>query len=44
MLEKVSGKYSFGDELTLADAFLAPHCMGASARFGVDLNEYPRCK
>jgi maleylacetoacetate isomerase len=44
MLEKTHGKYCFGDEVTLADAFLVPHAMGAIARFGVDLSEYPKCK
>ena len=44
LLAKSHGKYCFGDELSLADAFLAPHAIGASARFGVDLAAYPHCK
>ncbi|EEU37331.1 uncharacterized protein NECHADRAFT_67879 [Fusarium vanettenii 77-13-4] len=35
-----AGKYSFGDELTLADACLIPAIWNAE-RFGVDLNAFP---
>ena len=38
----IKGKYSFGDEITLADAFLFPQAQGAVDRFKVDLKEYPR--
>ena len=44
MLPKTKGKYCFGDEVTLADAFFTPHVIGGIARFGVQIEEYPLCK
>jgi maleylacetoacetate isomerase len=38
--EKYAGKYSVGDEITLADVVLAPACEGA-LRFEVDLEQFP---
>ncbi|CAD8055974.1 unnamed protein product [Paramecium primaurelia] len=35
------GKYSFGDEITLADCFLVPQVMGAIARFKLDISLFP---
>ena len=43
-LAKSKGKYCFGDEVTLADAFFYPHIVGGIARFGVQIDEYPNCK
>lgn len=36
----VAGRYMLGDEVTLADAFLAPQ-LAAARRFGVDVNLFP---
>lgn len=44
MLEKTKGKYCFGDEITAADCFFAPHVQGGSARFNVSLDDYPNVK
>ena len=41
MAETFSGKYLFGDTLTLADCYLAPQ-LYASRRFGVDLQRCPQ--
>jgi glutathione S-transferase len=40
MLAKTAGKYCFGDEVTLADVFLAPQVYNAR-RWGVDVDAYP---
>jgi len=40
LLKKVAGKYTVGDELTLADVFLVPQISNAQ-RFKVDLTLYP---
>ncbi|MBL7670454.1 MAG: maleylacetoacetate isomerase [Bdellovibrionaceae bacterium] len=40
LLEEFSGKFCFGDELTLADLFLIPQVFTAQ-RFHVDLSSYP---
>lgn len=37
----VAGKYSVGDEITLADVCLVPSIWNALGRFGVALDEYP---
>src|SRR5215467_5449196 len=37
----VRGRYSYGDQLTMADAFLVPQLYNAR-RFGVELAPYPR--
>ena len=44
MLPKTKGKFCFGDQITLADAFFVPHVQGGVARFGVDLDKYPNVK
>jgi len=44
MLAHSKGKYCFGDEVTMADVFLAPHVLGGVARFGVDIEQYPKVK
>lgn len=41
MLKKSKGKYCFGDEVTAADLFFAPHVQGGSVRFNVSLEDYP---
>ncbi|KAI5455980.1 maleylacetoacetate isomerase [Mariannaea sp. PMI_226] len=38
--EKSAGKYSFGDQLTIADACLMPAVWNAE-RFGIDLSQFP---
>lgn len=42
-LEKVAGKYCFGDQITLADLTLVPQVYNAN-RFGVDMEKYPIIK
>ena len=44
MLKKSKGKYCFGNNITLADAFFYPQVMGGIARFGVNIEDYPLCK
>ncbi|KAI6176169.1 Glutathione S-transferase [Aphelenchoides bicaudatus] len=39
-LQKCAGKYSVGDELTLADLFLFPQAYNATDKFGMDLSKY----
>ncbi|CAG8522530.1 8520_t:CDS:2, partial [Racocetra fulgida] len=41
-LEKTSGKYCVGDEVTLADVCLLPQVYNATMRFGVDMKKFPR--
>jgi len=41
MLKKTSGKYSFGDSVTLADLCIWPQAIGAFARFGIKEEDYP---
>jgi maleylacetoacetate isomerase len=40
LLKSYAGKYSFGDEVTMADVCLAPAVEGA-LRWGVDMEEFP---
>ena len=40
ILEQYSGKYCFGDRLSLADVFLVPQVFNAN-RFGCNLDRYP---
>ena len=40
ILSKSKGKFSFGDNLTLADAFLIPQLYNAR-RFKVEMEKYP---
>lgn len=42
-LEKTSGTFCFGDQISAADVFLIPQ-MFASLRFNVDLKTYPLCE
>ncbi|OQS04688.1 maleylacetoacetate isomerase [Thraustotheca clavata] len=42
-LKKYSGKYSFGDEITLADVFLYPQVVNAQI-YQVNLSAYPNIK
>lgn len=44
MLKKTRGKYCFGDQITAADLFFAPHVQGGSTRFNVSLDPYPNVK
>jgi glutathione S-transferase len=44
MLKQSKGKYCFGNNVTLADAFFYPQVMGGIARFGVNIEEFPLCK
>jgi glutathione S-transferase len=39
-LAKFSGKYCFGDEITVADAYLVPQVYNAK-RFKVDMSNFP---
>ncbi|CAA2985622.1 glutathione S-transferase zeta class-like isoform X1 [Olea europaea subsp. europaea] len=41
LLENYAGKYATGNEVFLADLFLAPQIDAAVRRFNVDMNEYP---
>ena len=41
LIEKYSGRYSFGDEVTFVDLCLIPQLYNAR-RFNVDLEKYPR--
>merc|ERR1711902_119695 len=41
LLQKTGGKYSVGDEVTLADCCLIPQVFGAEIRFKVDMSKYP---
>lgn len=40
-LESCSGKFCFGDQLTIADICLVPQVYNAR-RFGVDMDKFPR--
>ena len=40
ILKQTAGKYSMGDQLTLADVFLVPQVYNA-ARFDVDMTQFP---
>lgn len=40
MLEKSAGTYSFGDSITMADAYLVPQVFNAN-RFEVDMSQFP---
>jgi maleylacetoacetate isomerase len=43
ILKKHSGKFCFGDSITLADIFLIPQIYNAN-RFGVNMNQFPKIK
>ena len=40
LVTKTKGKFCIGDEVTLADVFLAPQLFSA-VRFGADLTQFP---
>lgn len=44
MVSKTRGKYCFGDSVTMADLFFAPHVQGGTTRFNVSIDGYPHCK
>ncbi|XP_071725483.1 glutathione S-transferase zeta class-like [Rutidosis leptorrhynchoides] len=41
LLKDHAGKYATGDEIYLADVFLAPQIYGLSERYNFDMGEYP---
>ncbi|KAF6139652.1 hypothetical protein GIB67_033656 [Kingdonia uniflora] len=41
LLQGYAGKYATGDQLSLADVFLAPQIHGAITRFSVDMTQFP---
>ncbi|KAJ0676600.1 putative glutathione transferase [Helianthus annuus] len=41
LLQNHAGKYATGDDLFLADLFLAPQIHGAIKRFNFDMTPYP---
>nr|KAJ0188415.1 hypothetical protein LSAT_V11C900489700 [Lactuca sativa] len=41
LLKDHAGKYATGDEISLADVFLAPQIIGLSQRFNFDMSEFP---
>ncbi|CAA0819583.1 Glutathione S-transferase Z1 [Striga hermonthica] len=41
LLEKYAGKYATGDEVFMADLFLAPQVYDAFKSFSIDMNEFP---
>lgn len=41
LLKDHAGKYATGDEISLADVFLAPQVIGLSERFNFDMSEFP---
>ncbi|KAK1389349.1 Glutathione transferase [Heracleum sosnowskyi] len=41
LLNNCAGKYATGDEVSLADCFIAPQVDAACKRFKVDMNDYP---
>ncbi|VDK50251.1 unnamed protein product [Anisakis simplex] len=43
ILEKTSGKYAFGDSITMADVCIVPQVYNA-IRFGVNMDAYPVIK
>ena len=44
MLARSSGQYSFGDCLTMADAFVFPQAWVAQERFGLHMEDYHHIK
>ncbi|KAH9620872.1 hypothetical protein KSS87_022605 [Heliosperma pusillum] len=41
LLENLAGKYSIGDEVSMADVFLAPQISIAMSRFHIEMSNYP---
>ncbi|XP_042427853.1 glutathione S-transferase Z1-like isoform X1 [Zingiber officinale] len=41
LIKETAGKYATGDEVYLADLFLAPQIYGAISRFQIDMSLYP---
>ncbi|KAL9241848.1 hypothetical protein vseg_015910 [Gypsophila vaccaria] len=44
LLKGHAGKYATGDEVALADLFLAPQIAGAIKRFSMDMSDFPLLK
>ncbi|XP_020527475.1 glutathione S-transferase zeta class isoform X3 [Amborella trichopoda] len=44
LLQKISGKYATGDQVYMADIFLAPQISNAVVRFNIDMSMYPNLK
>ncbi|GAB4847407.1 Glutathione S-transferase zeta-1 [Ancistrocladus abbreviatus] len=44
LLKEHAGRYATGDEVGLADVFLAPQLHAASKRFNIDMEEFPLLK
>eukprot|EP01018_Ginkgo_biloba_P023115 Gb_12638 [translate_table: standard] len=41
LLKDIAGKYSTGDQVSLADVFLVPQVSGGAGRFNVDMSKFP---
>lgn len=41
LLKDVAGKYSVGDQITLADVFLVPQVISGVRRFNIDMSKFP---
>ncbi|XP_057501449.1 glutathione S-transferase zeta class-like [Actinidia eriantha] len=41
LLQEYAGKYATGDEVSLADCFIAPQIYGAIKRFNIDMTQFP---
>ncbi|PSS21661.1 Glutathione S-transferase zeta class like, partial [Actinidia chinensis var. chinensis] len=41
LLQEYAGKYATGDEVSLADCFIAPQIYGAIKRFNTDMTQFP---
>ena len=44
MIEKHGGDYAFGNEITVADAFLYPAVRGDDVSYLVNVDDYPAIK
>ncbi|MFQ6669711.1 hypothetical protein Gotur_034850, partial [Gossypium turneri] len=42
LLKDINGKYATGDEVYMADVFMAPQIAAAMQRFKIDMSKYPR--
>ncbi|TYG89658.1 hypothetical protein ES288_A12G117600v1 [Gossypium darwinii] len=42
LLKDINGKYASGDEVYMADVFMAPQIAVAMQRFKIDMSKYPR--
>ncbi|XP_005106936.1 maleylacetoacetate isomerase isoform X1 [Aplysia californica] len=41
LMQETAGRYSYGDQVTMADACLVPQVFSALTRFSVDVTQYP---